>query len=206
MSKIKVIASIWCPKGGVGKTSITLQMAHYLALGGRKVAVYDYDEQGQTSRFCRESEMPVYLFSGEPATNNLPPEDTEYILIDYPPDHEKLPMGNDIVIPCGSSPAEYEEVVNGLKQFLSQGGAEDKRFIFVPFGVVEGRVSYRLIKESFTELCQVVNGSICVIHASEAAKMLWPKRQTVFDNQNKVMNKVRADYVTLTKKVFKIRK
>lgn len=204
--KLKMIASIWSPKGGVGKTSIALNMAYYLAMGGRSVTVYDYDEQGSLTKFFHYSTtMNFNILSGEPGEKNLPPDSTEYILIDYPPRHDILPMGNIIVIPCGSSPADYDAVKDGLHQLL-QYGVEGKRFIFVPFGVTRNRLSSTLIKKSFVELCQIIPGAVVTIHASEPAKMLWHKGVTVFQNSNKTMEEIRNDYVALTKKVFGIKK
>lgn len=203
---IKKIASVWSPKGGSGKTSVTLNMAYYLSMGDRKVTVYDYDEQGSTTKFFNNSTtMNFNLIGGEPGEDNLPTADTEYIVIDYPPRHDILPMGNIIVVPCGSSPSDYDAVKDGLRQLLKHG-IEGKRFIFVPFGVSQNKLSSKLIEDSFIELCEIIPGAVVAVRTSEPAKMLWQKGVTVFQNSNKVMDGIRQDYVKLTKTVFGIRK
>jgi chromosome partitioning protein len=82
-------------KGGVGKTTLSMQLAGTLALRNRRVLVIDADPQGTASRWAAsapdEQPFPAVVVSLAAAGNKLHrevvklAEDYDYIIIDCPP-------------------------------------------------------------------------------------------------------------------------
>jgi chromosome partitioning protein len=90
----KVVAVV-NQKGGVGKTTLSMQLAGTLALRNRRVLVIDADPQGTASRWAAsapdEQPFPAAVVSLAAAGNKLHrevvklAEDYDYIIIDCPP-------------------------------------------------------------------------------------------------------------------------
>lgn len=51
-SKVRILLSVWIPKGGVGKTTTSFTLAHTLAQRGLRVLLVDCDSQRDVSRIC----------------------------------------------------------------------------------------------------------------------------------------------------------
>ena len=84
MCKVYAIASM---KGGVTKTTTSLNLATVLALMGKKVLVADLDPQGSLS-----------ICAGVPNPDTLP--HTTYTLLDAVMNEDKLPEPSEYIIPC----------------------------------------------------------------------------------------------------------
>jgi chromosome partitioning protein len=64
------IISVAIQKGGVGKTTTTISVAHGLALRGRKVMIVDFDTQGQCATYLGLTQEPgVYNWLSFPLVN-----------------------------------------------------------------------------------------------------------------------------------------
>ena len=68
----KIIA-VAIQKGGVGKTTTTISVAHGLAMRGRKVMIVDFDTQGQCATYLGLPQEPsVYNWLSFPIINDKP--------------------------------------------------------------------------------------------------------------------------------------
>jgi len=68
----KIIA-VAIQKGGVGKTTTTISIAHGLALRGKRVMIIDFDTQGQCATYLGLTQEPgVYNWLSFPLVNSTP--------------------------------------------------------------------------------------------------------------------------------------
>jgi chromosome partitioning protein len=78
---------IWSPKGGTGKTTISLHLADCLSREGESVLVYDSDSQKSLTEVHKHSdEMSFDVTSSSPESV----DGYDYVLVDFPPTVEGL--------------------------------------------------------------------------------------------------------------------
>lgn len=91
-------------KGGSGKTTLAVLLAHALAESGRRVAVLDLDPQGTATAWLRECDKSMKVAKYESG------EEYDAVLIDTPPRVEALPPAlascSVAVLVCSPSPAD----------------------------------------------------------------------------------------------------
>jgi chromosome partitioning protein len=99
-----VIITLCNGKGGSGKTTLAVLLAHALAEAGKRVAVHDLDPQATARNWLREcgKSMKVAIYE---SSNKY-----DAVFIDTPPRLESLPAAlaacSVAVIPCSPSPAD----------------------------------------------------------------------------------------------------
>lgn len=90
-------------KGGTGKTTMAVLLAHALAEAGRSVAVLDLDPQGTARAWLRECD-------GSPVAEHQPGVEYDAVLVDTPPRLDTLPQAlascSVAVLVCSPSPAD----------------------------------------------------------------------------------------------------
>lgn len=108
------------PKGGSGKTTLTTNIAGYLAASGHAVALLDLDRQQSATRWLenRDSTLPVIYPLGATAK----PGHTDWLLIDSPAglhgknlDHA-LRLADLVIVPI--APSLFD--IQASQDFLSQ--------------------------------------------------------------------------------------
>ena len=109
--KVHMLISMVSAKGGVGKSTITVHLAGYLARLGRKVALIDADPQMHSSAWLRQACPSVNVFTLQTADEvleEIPRLRAQYddILIDCPGGLSDLPrtvlfISDLMVLPCG---------------------------------------------------------------------------------------------------------
>lgn len=113
-------------KGGVGKTTTTLTLAHLLSLEGEDVAVVDLDAPGPNrlvgasaaERRAKAIGIPAYTI------DTLPDKFPRYVVIDCPPDaanedlRAALELADFIVVPTSPSIDELEVAMAFVSRLL----------------------------------------------------------------------------------------
>jgi len=97
-----VIITLCNGKGGSGKTTLAVLLAHALAAAGRSVAVRDLDPQGTASKWLRECGSKVAMYEST--------KTYDAVFIDTPPRLDALPAAlapcSVAVLVCSPSPAD----------------------------------------------------------------------------------------------------
>jgi chromosome partitioning protein len=121
-------------KGGVGKTTITTNLASYFAVNGVPTTIMDYDPQGSSLCWLRQrpAEAPrIHAADGTPARNSglksidrFYPRDTEQLILDAPAAPSRLLMkdlldrARTILIPVAPSKIDIHATANFIKELL----------------------------------------------------------------------------------------
>jgi len=93
-----MIVGVVNQKGGVGKSTISLNLAHFLALDGSRVLLIDTDKQRSAAKWAskRDDDNPPPFHLIEMARDNLArdamamAQDYDHVIIDGPRDAEKI--------------------------------------------------------------------------------------------------------------------
>lgn len=137
-------------KGGSGKSTISLNLAHALAMEGSRVLVLDMDPQGSAVRWAAERDDPQ-PFAVKPclpkASTTMKELDAlmrgfDHVVIDAPPRAETVTMrwivvlSDVVLIPVRASALDKwgtETVLTILEEAKAQGAVPaDQRVAFVP--------------------------------------------------------------------------
>jgi chromosome partitioning protein len=125
-----MIISVQNQKGGVGKTTLAVHIAHGLAMCGSKILLLDADPQGSARDWAaaREGEPPFAVLGLDRPTihRDLPAiaRDYDHVVIDSPPRVTELArsaMGaaDLVIVPVQPSPYDVwaaHEIVNLIKE------------------------------------------------------------------------------------------
>ncbi len=76
------LISVFSPKGGVGKTTISLHLADALSQQNKKVLVYDSDTQKALTEVFQHSEELSFTVTDQSPSSI---DDFDYVIVDFPP-------------------------------------------------------------------------------------------------------------------------
>jgi len=140
-------------KGGVGKTTITTNLASYFASIGASTAIMDYDPQGSSLHWLglrAPSAPPIHGANGAPtqrtglrSIEKYVPASTQQLILDSPAGpsrlllQEMLAKTNSIVIPVAPSVIDIQATANFIKDLLLVGGVRHRN---IRVAVVANRV------------------------------------------------------------------
>ena len=140
-------------KGGVGKTTITTNLASYFAANGVATAIMDYDPQGSSLHWLKQRppEAPTIhgangaqsQTTGLRSIGKYVPPTTEQLILDAPAGPSRLLLQdilgrtNSIVIPVAPSAIDIQATANFIKELLLVGGVRHRN---IRVAVVANRV------------------------------------------------------------------
>ena len=96
------VISVWSPKGGAGKTTLTLNLAGAYAAQGLKVLVIDLDPQQSAAWVHSRGALPFTVMSGIPSLPKSRP-DADVVILDHPPGVLDVPTAPIVVMPIRPS-------------------------------------------------------------------------------------------------------
>jgi chromosome partitioning protein len=121
-------------KGGVGKTTISTNLASWFALNGVATTLMDYDPQGSSLSWldARPTDSPkIHAADGAPAKGNglksfsrYIPRETQHLILDAPAGPSRLLMqqlldrANAILIPVAPSRIDIHATANFIRELL----------------------------------------------------------------------------------------
>jgi chromosome partitioning protein len=121
-------------KGGVGKTTISTNLASYFAANGARTAIMDYDPQGSSLRWLKlrpPEAAPIHAADGAPrrgtglrSIGRFIPHETEHLILDAPAAPNRLLMqdlldrSQAILIPVAPSKIDIHATANFIRELL----------------------------------------------------------------------------------------
>jgi chromosome partitioning protein len=141
------------PKGGSGKTTVTINLASYFAASNVPTAVMDYDPQGSSLNWLRlRSPHAPKIHAANGARHQgvqlrsmamYVPEPTEQLIIDAPAGasglvlQEMLDRANCIIVPVPPSPIDIHATANFVSEVLNTARMQSRR---LPVAIVANKV------------------------------------------------------------------
>ncbi len=166
-------------KGGVGKTTITTNLASYFAVNNVPTAIMDYDPQGSSLDWLRKRSHHGKTIHGanaaQPMGNGLRsirmhvPIDIQQLIVDAPAGasrlllQEMLGKANCIVIPVAPSSFDIHATANFIKELLLVGRirARNIRLAVVANRVRSARNVYEPLQRFLNSLGMQLLTQIC---------------------------------------------
>jgi len=98
--------AFWSPKGGAGKTTLSLNFAAAAYYAGNKVILCDLDPQQSAADIFAENKLPFTVITDRP---QIPPN-VDYLICDYAPSVENLPTEEIVIVPMRASVLDHKAV------------------------------------------------------------------------------------------------
>ena len=111
------IASIWNPKGGQGKSMISINLAAAAVEIGLRPIVIDRDEQGTSMLYHQAGNLPFPILPDYP--KNAP--DVDLVLVDHMANDRDIPAPPLLVMPVMPKRSQYAAYVEALKHAEEAG-------------------------------------------------------------------------------------
>ncbi len=104
--------SVWNPKGGQGKSTISINIAGSAVSLGLKVLIIDRDPQGTSMKFFEGGNLPFDVVGEIP--DNAP--DVDLVILDHMANDYSIPQPNTVVMPFIPKRSQYSAYIdNKLK-------------------------------------------------------------------------------------------
>ena len=103
--------AFWSPKGGVGKTTLALNLAAAAYYAGHKVLLCDLDPQKSASDVFNEKKLPFSVVPNEPQV--MP--NVDLLIYDYAPDVNNIPPMETIILPLRASILDLRAINRSLR-------------------------------------------------------------------------------------------
>lgn len=169
------LISVWSLKGGVGKSTIAINLAAGLAALGGRVVLADLDAGQQSClAFQRHAvalgvELPFEVVAGYP---ERPPE-CDYFVVDHPPSVETDVFAKTIVIPMMPGPLDAWSI-GRMREDIAKRAPKGARLI----NVINGYKSSRSEDREFA----AINRDCLVISDRSVFRRVMGRGRTVYDS------------------------
>ena len=117
------LASIWNPKGGQGKSMVSINLAAAAVEIGLKPIVIDRDEQGTSMLYHQAGNLPFEVLTDYPQSA----PDVDLVLVDHMANDRDIPRPPLLVMPVIPKRSQYAAYVEALRHAEDA----DKRIITV---------------------------------------------------------------------------
>lgn len=168
------IITVWNQKGGVGKSTIALNLAGAAHHAGLRVLLIDADPQGSLANLASDGHLPFQVVHGWPDSQ---PAGIDLVIEDTAPATDLTPAGQVVVIPYQPTRLDYAATVAHLEQLKAKGRQ------VVP---VLNRVDVRKNDHREFSYDQIAEGAIILPERSAFQRAVGEGR-TVFDDTLKTL-------------------
>lgn len=163
LAQIRHIIAIVAGKGGVGKSTLAVQLARYFAKKGQRVGLMDADLYGPSLQKMIPEEIPAFLH----------PENLKRIC---PAEAEEMKLISMAYFLEGGDPASIRApIANGIvKQFIHLVEWGELDYLFIDFPPGTGDIQLTLIQESSLSGAILIGTpqEIALLDVAKAAAML----------------------------------
>lgn len=190
------LVSVWSPKGGTGKTTISLHLADCLSRDGCKVLVYDSDQQKSlTEVHSHSDEMGFEVSAKSPKSI----EGYDYVIVDFPPTVEGLTREHKAILDKSDhivSPVRASRL--DLMSFKSVQKMIDKNKLISVLNAYDKRVKDQV--EVFNEIAK---GFVILSYASIYSRSINACKTIFSSSINNLhgVSKARAEMLKLAEKI-----
>lgn len=137
-------------KGGVGKSTLTVNIANSLYLEKNNIAIIDIDEQGTTTRTLQNLEIDLYSTLTE---FRLSKKEYDYLIIDTPPFNmmgydEVFKIADLLIVPTQPTIADVIEVENTLNYYF----LSDHKKSMIVINRTKPRVNYKAVIQQLNRI------------------------------------------------------
>lgn len=105
-----VSISVWNPKGGVGKSTLSINLAGAMVASGKTALISDLDPQGSSVSLSKEGKFPFDVVQEIPKTSDI-----DIHIIDHPPGFSDIPTTKVVVFPLRPSRPDMEAGIEALR-------------------------------------------------------------------------------------------
>lgn len=103
--------AVWNPKGGVGKTTLAMNIAAAIQGSGKEVLLADLDPQRSASMMARDGNLPYSVI------NEIPRNGADVVVMDYAPGYGEPPSETQILIfPMRLARPDMQAGIQALKR------------------------------------------------------------------------------------------
>ena len=102
--------SVWNPKGGVGKTTLSLNIAAAIQAAGKSVFLADLDPQRSAMMLAKDGNLPFEVGDEIPRAPQV-----DVLIMDHPPGFEEPPEANILIFPMRLARPDMQAGIKALK-------------------------------------------------------------------------------------------